>query len=333
MPKISVIMPAYNAERYVGEAIESVLSQTFGDFEFLIIDDASTDSTESVIASFSDPRIRLLKNENNLGIARTLNRGLDEALGEYIARMDSDDVSLPERFEKQVRYLDLHPECDVLGCAIEEFGALSGIKRFSEDHETLKIDLIFGSCFAHPSVMMRADAIGKNALHYDPEFSKMEDWELWCRASGAHRLASLPDVLLKYRIHSGQVTQSHSPDKEAQEKRLVCRIAQNLGISEADAHPLIEYRTKSAMPTPDYVISVAAFFKTFKSVNRRAREYDSVRFDTYLDSITESLLSKLDVKSATRIAKSCGISPLSYLSRRAKNGIKARVKERLRVFK
>ena len=117
-PKISVVMPAYNAENYIREAIDSILAQTFRDFEFLIIDDGSTDHTVEIIRSYSDSRIRLYQNERNMGVAATLNRGLDLARGEYIARMDADDISLPERFAKQAAYMDAHPDVAVCGSNI-----------------------------------------------------------------------------------------------------------------------------------------------------------------------------------------------------------------------
>ena len=208
MPKISVIMPAYNAEKYIKEAIDSILAQTFSDFEFIILDDGSTDGTAEIVRSYSDKRIRFVQNEHNLGIANTLNRGLDLAQGEYIARMDADDISLPERFEKQVSFMDKHPKTAVCATAIQCFGARNEQRIFSESASDLNIDLLFGCCFAHPSVMMRASDIGNG---YDPAFDKMEDYELWCRVAKNHDLASLPEILLKYRIHPGQVTQASSP--------------------------------------------------------------------------------------------------------------------------
>ena len=128
MPRISVIMPAYNAEKYIREAIDSILAQTYTDFEFIIIDDASTDATASIVESYSDERIRFFRNEHNMGVANTLNRGLDLAVGEYIARMDSDDISLPERFAKQVEFMDTHTDVIVCGSNAIVFG--DGINEY-----------------------------------------------------------------------------------------------------------------------------------------------------------------------------------------------------------
>ena len=129
MPKLSVIMPAYNAEKYIGEAIESILNQTFTDFEFIIIDDGSSDHTADIIKGFHDERIRFIQNEKNSGVANTLNKGLELSQGEYIARMDADDISLPARFEKQVAFMEANPDVAVVGCGIELFG-MSHEKRY-----------------------------------------------------------------------------------------------------------------------------------------------------------------------------------------------------------
>ena len=212
MPKVSVIMPAYNAEQYIEEAIDSILKQTFTDFELIILNDCSRDSTEEIIRSFWDPRIVYLKNEKNMGVAGTLNRGLAAACGEYVARMDADDIALPERFALQVEYLDSHPNTAVVASAVELFGAQSGVRIFSETSEALKVDLLFANCFAHPSVMMRTEMI-RDLGGYDRSFEGVEDYHLWVRAVQKYEIASIPQVLLRYRIHPHQVTQTQSVDK------------------------------------------------------------------------------------------------------------------------
>ena len=156
--RISIIMPAYNAEKYIREAIESILNQTYTDFEFIIINDGSTDKTKEIIKSYSDPRIVYMENEENSGIVVTLNKGLKCAQGEYIARMDSDDISLPDRFEKQIAYMDKHKDVGVLGTSIIIFG--EGIKeqiyQFDSKYKKAKADLFFNSSLAHPTVMIQS---------------------------------------------------------------------------------------------------------------------------------------------------------------------------------
>ena len=150
-------MPAYNAEQYICEAIESILNQTYKDFEFIIINDGSTDRTKEIIKSYNDPRIVYLENEKNSGIVVTLNKGLDFATGEYIARMDADDVASPKRFEKQVAYMGKNKGIGVLGTGIIIFGEGMAEKSysFSSNARQAKADLFFNSSLAHPTVMIR----------------------------------------------------------------------------------------------------------------------------------------------------------------------------------
>lgn len=221
MPKISVLMPAYNAEKYIKEAIDSILAQTFSDFELIIIDDGSTDRTAEIVNDYSDSRIRFCPNEKNMGVAATLNRGLALASGEYIARMDADDISKEERFSKQVGYLDAHADIAVCGTSIELFcdGTVIGTRFPSTELEKLKEDLFFSCGIAHPSVMMRKAAILELG-GYDPAFNGMEDYELWCRVAEKNKIAVLPEILFRYRIHRGQVTQNPSPKYKEQMREL-----------------------------------------------------------------------------------------------------------------
>ncbi len=218
MPKVSVIMPVYNAEKYLKEAIDSILSQTFADFEFIILDDSSSDSSPEIVRSYQDERIRFYINEQNMGVAKTLNKGLDLATGEYIARMDSDDISLPERFEKQVAYLDKNPKVGVLGCGTEEFGEglQSKFSRPTSSSAGYKVDLLFNTCVAHPAAMIRKSALGEN--RYEEKYNGVEDHVLWWRIAEKHDIYSLYEVLFRYRRHKSQVTQVQVLTKEFCEK-------------------------------------------------------------------------------------------------------------------
>ena len=209
-PLVSVIMPVYNGERYLREAIDSILAQTFTDFELIIVNDGSADSSEQIIQGYSDPRIRYLINERNSGICITLNKGLDAAQGKYIARMDCDDISMPERLAKQVAYMELHPEIGVVGSDMIVFG--EGLDEhlfdFVHDKEGCKAGLLFATCFAHPSVMMRRDLLEQHHLRYDDAYRGLEDYELWYRISQYTELVNIPEPLLRYRKHKEQVTQN-----------------------------------------------------------------------------------------------------------------------------
>lgn len=208
MPKISVVMPAYNAEKYIGEAIESILNQTFKDFEFIIINDGSVDHTKEIIQKYNDSRIVLLENDKNRGIVLSLNKGLDAATGEYIARMDADDIALMNRLERQAEYLDEHKDIGVLGTGICTFGEkIKEQKRvFTTNAEQLKAELLFNSCIAHPTVMIRKSVLQKYNLKYNTEFAGAEDYCLWWNIAKVSKIATLPDILLDYRIHESQIT-------------------------------------------------------------------------------------------------------------------------------
>ena len=212
MPKVSVIMPAYNAEKYISEAVESILNQTFSDFEFLIINDGSIDNTEKIIKSYGDERIVYVKNEKNMGIVDTLNRGLKLAKGQYIVRMDADDISLPTRIEKQACFMDKQIEIGVLGTGVQIFGEYVEERErlFKTSDNELKAELLFNSCIAHPTVMIRKSVLENNKLEYNKEFGGKEDFALWWEIAKVSKVATIPEILLRYRIHGNQITQKRS---------------------------------------------------------------------------------------------------------------------------
>jgi glycosyltransferase involved in cell wall biosynthesis len=210
-PKITVLMPVFNGERFVREAVESIRSQTFSDFEFLIIDDGSTDSSLEIIATYNDPRIRLVTNGENLGVTATLNRGIDLAVGEYIARMDCDDVSLPTRLAEEVAYLDRNPDCAmvaVMVAMIDEVGndCVAWLDdRSTSTYKAMCRFLPRANCIAHPGIMIRKSILSR--YRYNKLQRVAQDYDLWLRmfADGLV-IAKLAEPLLKYRVYSGSVT-------------------------------------------------------------------------------------------------------------------------------
>jgi glycosyltransferase involved in cell wall biosynthesis len=201
-------MPVFNGERYLREAIDSILAQTFHDFEFLIINDASTDGSVEIINSYSDPRIRLVHNETNLGRCATPNKGLDLAKGEYLARMDCDDTCLPTRLEKQVNFLNANPDVGVCGTWIKLFMGTDLIIKYPLTHEEIKCHMILGSQLAGASAMFRKGVFLAHHLYYDVNFKLAEDYELWTRCAFATRLANIPEILYEYRWHTEQISQT-----------------------------------------------------------------------------------------------------------------------------
>ncbi len=212
-PMVSVIMPVYNTAPFLKEAIESVLTQSFSDYEFLIIDDASTDGSLDIIKNFKDERIKIILNENNLGIIATRNKGLELAKGKYIAKMDSDDVSLPSRFEKQVDFLEKHPEVAIVASKLSLINE-NGIDKgyWHEDihatsAEEIKRTMPVINCVGQSTVMMRADIVKKTG--YNKNYKYNEDWGLWLDVLNAgYQIAKLDEVLVRYRVHSNSSSSS-----------------------------------------------------------------------------------------------------------------------------
>lgn len=209
-PTVSVVLPVWNGERFLSEAIESVLSQTLEAFDLLVVDDGSTDATLDIAQTFArrDPRVHVISLPRT-GIANALNAGISNARGRYVARMDADDISLPSRLEKQVAYLDAHPECVAVGSAIEvidEAGAHVGTKTFPADHADINHTLISGwtTALAHPTVMTRREAL-LSVGAYRPDRVPSEDLDLWFRLSRIGKLANMSEQLLRYRRHRDTV--------------------------------------------------------------------------------------------------------------------------------
>lgn len=201
--KISVIIPTFNSGQYIKQAIESILNQTFQDFEIIVIDNNSVDDTVEIIKSFNNPKIKIVKC-SCAGIPNALNTGIDLAEGEYIARMDSDDISLPDRFEKQVKFLDEHKDCVLCSGLIRLFddNELKNVEGRSMGYDETKIELLFATPVFHPTVMFRNKFFKENNIKYDETYKTCEDYEIWSRISRIGNIAVLPDILLNYRVNN-----------------------------------------------------------------------------------------------------------------------------------
>lgn len=208
MPKISVLMPVYKTkEEYLRTAIESILNQTYTDFEFLILDDCPDDTREAVVKSYTDSRIKYIKNERNIGITGSRNKLISMAKGEYLAVMDHDDISAPMRFAKEVKVLDENSEIGVVGANIHKIVANKDITQPEFDEE-IKIGLMMKCVVNHPSSMIRKSVLIKNNIFYDAHYSPAEDYKLWCRLIGVTKFYNIQEVLLYYRDWKGNTTNS-----------------------------------------------------------------------------------------------------------------------------
>jgi len=213
-PLVSVIMPVFNAEKYLSESIDSILAQTFTNFELLALDDGSTDGSLKILQQYAqhDTRIRVISRENR-GISESLNDMINLAQGLWIARMDADDIALPNRLERQLEWL-AQTDADITGSWFQRFGTIDRrIICQSESNDVLHKDLLFDCIFAHPTVMMR-DTVA--ALHYDKSFGAAQDLDLWVRAAAkGFRMTNVPEILLLHRNHPGQIS-SRLRDRQVQ---------------------------------------------------------------------------------------------------------------------
>lgn len=207
MPKISVLMTVYNTkEEYLRTAIESILNQTFGDFEFIIINDSSTNNAKEVILSYKDDRIVYVENEENSGAAFGSNKGLKLATGDYIARLDSDDISHPTRLEKQVKFMENNPDVGILGTWFETFPKKHIIKHPTENEEIEKYMLFIDSAIGHSSAMIRKNLIDEFDINYEKEDEPSEDYGVWLSLINKTKFANLPEVLMDYRLHHSSLS-------------------------------------------------------------------------------------------------------------------------------
>ncbi|OGD88070.1 hypothetical protein A2693_02665 [Candidatus Curtissbacteria bacterium RIFCSPHIGHO2_01_FULL_40_12] len=200
--RVSVIMSVYNGMPFLKDAVESILNQTYENFEFIIVDDASTDDTWQYLKSLKDRRVRLLKNKNNLGLASSLNVALRQAQGDYVARMDADDISLPKRFEKQIEFLLKNPSIDLCGTwadLIDENGKIIGEKKFPKRHLAIIRALLLLSPIIHPTFFAKSEVF-KELKGYNPRFEYAEDYEFLLRAKEKFRFENITQKLFQWRL-------------------------------------------------------------------------------------------------------------------------------------
>jgi glycosyltransferase involved in cell wall biosynthesis len=280
-PLVTVFMPVHNRAHLLGRAIESILAQSFRELEMLIIDDGSTDGSVAAVRRYSDPRIRLLENGQNLGIARTRQRGLDEARGAYLAVLDSDDQAAPRRLERQVAFLDSNPSVATLGGwarALDTQGRVHGsIKPLPLASAELKARLLFRTCHHHSSVMGRVSVLRE--FGYDPRFDVSSDYDLFARIAQHHELANIPRVLLHRGLHAGRVTTARSAEVKRMNMIVAARQLEALGLPSDEptvARHVGIARLKKEGTSPDeaWLAETARWFDRLIDANERARIYE-----------------------------------------------------------
>jgi glycosyltransferase involved in cell wall biosynthesis len=249
---VTVLMPVYNGEIYLREAIESILHQTYTDFEFLIINDGSTDNSESIIKAYNDSRIRYIKNESNLKLITTLNKGIELAKGKYIVRMDADDISTPNRIDKQVAFLEKNQEVGLCGSWFTAFGDVQeSLCKYEENHQEILFKMFYQCHFCHPSLIIRKKVFEGMKRPFNPHYIHAEDYELYFQLSKKWKFHNLQESLLKYRIHNFNISKQYEGVQKENslkiKKLFFSRIQTNISEEELDAFEALNYQSYDAI--------------------------------------------------------------------------------------
>ncbi len=282
-PTVSVLMPVYNGERYIAEAMESVFAQTFRDFELLIVEDGSTDNSLSVIQKFNDERLRVLRNDGNKGLMVTRNRAIQESKGRYLAFLDCDDVALPTRMEKQVAYLEAHPEIGLLGSwvqPIDEEGKNSGeVWQKDASPEEIPSTLFCDNYFSQSSVMIRREVLSVGLYRE----ASVEDYDLWIRIVRVYKTWNLQEVLVRHRIHSTRTTVRQGSMVWDQDKKVLRTQLGFLKIvpteEELDFHWRILRRWIMSVRDSDFLHRADRWLAGIVEANRVVHAYDERCFE------------------------------------------------------
>lgn len=298
IPRISVLMPVYNAQAYLTQAIESILNQTYKNFEFIIIDDGSDDKSLEIIRTFAqkDNSICIIENKTNIGQAASLNKGIKAARGEFIAIMDADDISLPDRFDKQIKYLNQHNDIDMCGTGYRELidNHIGDVITLPESHSEIICSLLFYCPFTHPTVMFRREVFIKNELFYDPMYITAVDYELWSRAQIKVRFANVNDGLLLYRIHKYQMSQNLSEKQRNECKYVLARLLDQLGVvysqEELNFHSLVYWRQiENSMK---FLNNIKEWFNKLQLANDHSRLFPEPIFSRLISDLLSEFSGK-----------------------------------------
>ena len=275
-PMVSILMPVYKTAPYLREALDSILSQTFTDYELIVLNDCSPDNADEILDSYSDPRIVRYKGEKNVGLSNILNIGIGMARGKYIARMDSDDLSLSDRLQIQVDYLESHPDIDLISVGMQLFGAKDEVWVREPNPDKVKINALFHSPILHASSVWRRERFEENGLRFRQEMVPSEDYDLWTRALvKGLKLVNLRQVLYKYRIHPAQATTR--TDLTAEKDRIVQQnylraTLPSLSEKNREAFPIKMWPVFYANITTgffDRILLAQRLYKMSKKVNNK----------------------------------------------------------------
>ncbi len=318
MATISVVMPVYNtAVPFLQESIDSILNQTLRDFEFIIIDDASTNDAKEYLDGLTDPRIRLIRNETNIGITKSLNIGFKAARGKYIARMDGDDVSFPERFEKQVTFMESHPDVIVCGTKTVDYGEpVPETAGTIEDREYYRVRMLFRNPGpTHSTAFFDREKLIRYQLEYDERLIYAEDYGMWVSIIQYGDICVVPEVLLHYRKHSNQISKAHREmeiqcDKITQKKLL----EQLLGSVTEEELELHYVHSTGYYKNAHIDAQIVRWYKRIIKANDHLEIYDQRTLIRYIQRIKRDLIFQTLGKNYSQVRKiilyCCYMSPV-----------------------
>ena len=320
--KVTVLMPAYNAEKYIRQSIDSILNQSLPDFILLIIDDGSTDKTEEIIHSYNDKRIVYIKNEKNIGVKETLNKGIAIADTEYIARMDADDIAIRERLELQLEYMDSNKEIGVSGGCFEFFGDEIGTVKMPLRDEEIKAKLFFFSGLCHPTIIFRTEILKKNNMLYGSpvdyndsfghKINEMEDSGLWHKLKHVTKFGNLDKVLIKYRKEGQNISLKNIKDVHNRKKIMYHYLLNELGIvdpPEDETLFLFSLQYFKDDPKIENIKKYKEFLDRLIIANKSTRVYDLVQFEAAVNRVWEQFfyfLTSVKLKYVLRFWKVSG---------------------------
>ncbi|MDR0829446.1 MAG: glycosyltransferase [Prevotellaceae bacterium] len=308
LPLVSVNMPVKNGVKYIKEAIQSVLNQTFNDFELIIVNDGSTDESAEIVRSFSDSRIKILENQTSKGIAFSRNLAIENSLGKYIAIFDCDDIMLPENLQKKVVFLEQNSDFAMVGSSIEKIdknGDFIGKHIYKLPPNLLKTQLFFDNYFAQSAMLIRKDVLTK--FYYDKNFSQAEDYLLWSKISENHKVANLKELLIKYRIHN----QSISNIKQFQMEEFIKKVFE-FQLSKLDIFPtekelenhfiLLKRNREIDIKNSELITELKNWTKLLKTQNNKLQIFDNKYFNKNLKRIWRKIY-KANMKKNNNFCK------------------------------
>jgi len=282
-PIVSVVFPIYNSALHLRKSIESLLSQTYKNFEIIAINDGSTDTSRDILLSYKDQRIKYFEHMQNQGLVATLNEGFALTKGKYIARMDPDDYCQKDRLEKQVKYLDGHPDISILGSWIQNFGLYTYLWRVHQTSKFITTKLLFETSVAHPSVMMRRESVLATGIKFEEKYHGAEDFMFWSKLSeGGLKFANIPQALLNYRTHPSQVGEAEK--SRQQRSSLLVRLynIHRLGLKPTSTEKEVHQKLSSWIPLTGLkeIVATGRWLRKILDANKRRRVYDSDALST-----------------------------------------------------